>query len=141
MTSPDESARLHLWLRRVYFMAAGAVGCLLLAGVALHAFRVEWPTIGILAIVGTLAATLDIFIFEPRTPHKVKACLFWAFGFLLLSVMMTIVLLIPYAVLALISIAFGVWQDWETVGATGRYLPIPIGFVVGLLIWHLLDDY
>ncbi|NIL97397.1 MAG: hypothetical protein GTO53_07270 [Planctomycetales bacterium] len=136
-----EKEGLHVWLRRVYFMAAGTVACLVLAGMALQAFQIEWPTIGITTAIGILASTTDVLACEQNSSHKVRSTLFWLCGFALLCFVMWIGLLIPYFILAAISIVFGVWQNWETVGPPGNWLPIPIGAAFGLLIWHLLDDY
>jgi hypothetical protein len=122
-------------------MAAGTVACLFLAGMALQAFNIEWLTIGVVTVMGVIASTTDILTFERHSLHKVRSCLFWFFGFALLSFVMWIGLLIPYFILAAISIVFGVWQQWESVGPPGQWLPVPIGAAFGLLMWHLLDDY
>jgi uncharacterized membrane protein len=141
MTFTEEQDRLHLWLRRVYYMAAGAVACLFLAGMALQAFKIEWPTIGVTAWIGVIASTVDVLTNEQRSSHKIRSCLFWLVGFALLSFVMWIGLLIPYFILAVISIMLGVWQEWESIGPPGNWLPVPIGAAFGLLMWHLLDDY
>ncbi|NIM08846.1 MAG: hypothetical protein GTO53_06805 [Planctomycetales bacterium] len=141
MTFTEASDRLHFWLRRIYFMAAGTVACLFLAGMALQAFQIEWQIIGVVACIGVTASSTDVFTDTKHTRHKLRSCLYWLLGFPLLCLVMWMGLLIPYFILAAISIALGVWQDWETIGPPGHFLPIPIGAAFGLLIWHLLDDF
>ena len=133
--------RLHLLFRRTFFVCAGGVACLILAGLALNQWDIDWPLIIALTILGTAAAGIDVLLFEHEDWSILKAFLIWGAGFLCLSILMIAVLSIPYAVLAGISKAFGFWEAWETATYPWTFIiPLVFGACFGYLAWRLLDD-
>ena len=134
--------RLHFFLRCTFFMAAGAVAGLLLAGISIQRWSIEWPLILLLTVVGVAAASIDVLIYERRQWSIFRACIAWSAGFFFLTFLMAIILLIPYAILAGISKAFGVWEAWENISNLWAILiPFCIGSIFAYGGWRLLDDY
>ena len=134
--------RLHSLLRRIFFVSAGGVACLVLAGLALNQWEIDWPLILVLTLLGTAAAGTDVLLFERGNWSLLSAFLTWGAGFVCLTILMAGVLLIPYAVMAGVSKAFGIWEAWEK--ATYPWtlvIPLLVGSCFGYLSWCLIDDY
>ena len=137
----DESTRTHYLFRRVYFTGAGVVAGVILAGIALTNWQIQWNVVALISLAGIAAGISDVLLYEKEHWSGFSACLFWAAGFFLLAGLMTIGLLIPYFILAITSKAFGIWQEWEHVSQLWKLVPIFIGGGFGFLTWYLLDDY
>jgi hypothetical protein len=137
----DESTRTHYLFRRIYFISAGIVAGIVLSGVALQNWEVQWGVIAVVSAAGITAGALDVLMYEKAHWSGVSAVLFWAMGFVLIATIMAVALLVPYGILAGVSKVFGIWEQWELVGQPWRSLPILIGGGFGYLFWRLLDDY
>ena len=134
--------RLHFVLRCIFFMAAGGAAGLILAGLSIQQWSIDWRVVAILAVAGASAASLDVLLFERNQWSFFRAITAWAAGFLFLTLLMAIVLVIPYAILAGVSKAFGLWDAWESLAMPWSLLiPLLVGTVIGCGSWRLLDDY
>ncbi len=134
--------RLHFFLRCVFFMTAGSVAGLLLAGISIQQWSIEWPLVLLLTVIGAAAASVDVIIYERQQWSIVRACLAWSAGFFCLTFLMAIILVVPYAFLAGISKVLGIWEAWESISHFWATLtPLCVGSLFGYRGWRLLDDY
>lgn len=142
MMENAQPPRLHFLFRCIFFSAAGSAACLVLAGLALQRWSIDWPLVAALAVVGSGAAGLDVLVFEKEHWSIFSAFLIWFTGFVCLAVLMTAVLLIPYAVMAGGSKALGIWEAWENINdPLAILIPLLVGGIFGYFVWRLIDDY
>tara|TARA_Y100001933_G_scaffold265141_1_gene335752 strand:- start:42855 stop:43289 length:435 start_codon:yes stop_codon:yes gene_type:complete len=134
--------RLHFFLRCTFFVMAGAVAGLVLAGMSIQRWSIEWRLVMVLAALGALSAIADVLIYEGQQWSIPKACLAWSAGFFFLTCLMAVFLVIPYAILAGISKFFGVWEAWENLSHLwATLIPFCVGSIFAYGGWRLLDDY
>ena len=138
----DHPPRLHFFLRCTFFMMAGAIAGLVLAGASIQRWSIDWRLVLLLTALGAASAIADVLIYERQQWSIFRACIAWSAGFLFLSCLMAVFLVIPYAVLAGISKVCGIWEDWENISQFwATLIPFCIGSMFAYGGWRLLDDY
>ena len=121
---------------------AGAVAGLVLAGLSIQRWSIEWRLVLLLTLLGALSAIIDVLIYERQQWSVFRACLAWSAGFFFLTCLMAVFLVIPYAILAGVSKIFGIWEAWEGVSRFwSTLIPFCVGSIVAYGGWRLLDDY
>ena len=134
--------RLHFFLRCTFFMMAGAVAGLLLAGISIQRWSIDWQLVLALTVVGAASASADVLIYERQQWSIFRACVAWSAGFCFLTFLMAIFLVVPYAILAGISKVFGIWEAWENISNFwATLIPFCVGAIFAYGSWRLLDDY
>ena len=122
MMETGRPPRLHFALRCIFFMAAGGAAGLVLAGISIQQWSIDWLFVALLAVFGAAAASMDVLLFERNQWSFFRAITAWSAGFLFLTLLIAIVLVIPYALLAGISKAFGIWEAWESLASRQQHL-------------------